>query len=544
MKKSFWDGLTQWNVGTNVQITTTGPNGAHSESSVAINPLNAKNIIAVSKNFTDRANYVMTVTPSYSLDGGKSWNATPLTLAQGWGGMTDPDIVFTPAGVAVLMTEGLAYTPDAGDEGITTLAMVVFRSTDGGKTWSGPITLHAGDPTDDKGWIACDTLAGSPYHGRLYSVWGADSPIRFARSLDGGVTWKGAGTSASGSQLAVEGYAPAICSGPDGVIHIAWHDPGSSVINYVQSTDGGDSFSAARTIVTGITSLTSALPNTDGWPHFPGATFRVMTLCTMAATKDNHVVIAWADMREGVSRIYQVWSTDSGNNWQGGAAGQQLLPNYPVDQQHHFHPQLSTADPRTLGCAFYEFGPKPMAMGIDVRLTTKAPFDTAFVAPGTVTDQPWDPAVAAPFSHGDTNVTFIGEYFGLAGTSGELVPVWTDTRTGAQDLFCAVVLARSFFPPPPVWPQFPWPPIPPEIWGQIVFGVVNDGGGLIIVGGRPVPVPPWGPITDILQALAALSAVQQIGQVEAQNARVALWRTIGSIARAGEKGELGGGLFG
>ncbi len=541
MKQAFWDGLRAWIMGTNVQVTSTGPNGAHSESSVAINPLNSQNIIAVSKNFTDRINYVMTVLPLFSINGGQSWTATPLALPQGWGGMTDPDIVFTPDGTAVLLTEGLAYTPNAGDEGITTLAMVVFRSTNGGKSWDGPIILHANDPTDDKGWITCDSLAGSPYSGRLYAVWGASSPIRFARSLDGGVTWKGMGKDNPGTQLAVEGFAPAVCTGPDGVIHVAWHIPGSSEITYVRSTDGGETFSSPAVIVSGMKSLNSVLPITDSWPHFLGATFRVMTLCAIAATLDNRVVIAWADMREGVSRIYQTWSTDSGKSWSGGASGKPLLPKYPVDQQQHFHPQLCTTDPHTLGCAFYEFGPKANGMTIDVRLTSKMASDVAFVPPGTVTDQGWDPAVAAPLSHADSAVTFIGEYFGLAGTSHELFPVWTDTRTGSQDLFCAVVLSVFLPPPPPPWPLVEL--IPPQILTRIIAGVVQDGGGLIIVNGVPIRVPPRGPVMELLRALAGLYAAGQIAHAEARAAETALWRVVEAVARSGVKGQVDRELF-
>jgi hypothetical protein len=476
----------------------------------------------------------MTVTPLYSMDGGASWTETILPLPQGWGGMTDPDIVYTPDGTAVLSTEGLAYALKDGVEVITTLAMVVLRSTDGGKSWSAPITIHANDPSDDKGWIACDTWPASSYKGRLYFTWGASSPIRFARSTDGGKTWKGVGAAAAGTELNVQGYAPAVCVGPDGVIHIAWHVPGSSTIQYIRSSDGGDSFQQEKTIATGVASMNSNLPITDGWPHFPGATFRVLTLCTIAATSDNKVTVAWADMREGVSRIYQTWSTDSGNSWQGGVSGQPLLNSYPVDNQHHFHPQLATSDPATVGCTFYEFGPKPQTMLIDIRLTTKVPSDTAFAFPGTITDQAWDPAIAAPFSHGDQSVTFIGEYFGLAGTNGEFFPVWTDTRTGLQELFCSGVSQAVRIVPP----------IPPEIWGEIVYGVVNDGGGLVIVGGVPIHIGPWGPMSDILNAIAALRAASRIGAAQGETARRALWGVIASIARAGERGSLGGGVFG
>jgi hypothetical protein len=53
----------------------------------------------------------------------------------------------------------------------------------------------------------------------------------------------------------------------------------------------------------------------------------------------------------------------------------------------------------------------------------------------TVTDRAWDPVVDAPWSHGHPTTTFIGEYFGLAGTSSGWKVFWTDTRTGVQEMF-------------------------------------------------------------------------------------------------------------
>ena len=55
----------------------------------------------------------------------------------------------------------------------------------------------------------------------------------------------------------------------------------------------------------------------------------------------------------------------------------------------------------------------------------------------TVTNYPWDPAVGAPLSHGDPDVTFIGEYFGLDASNLGFFPLWTDTRTGMQEIFTA-----------------------------------------------------------------------------------------------------------
>ena len=99
--------------------------------------------------------------------------------------------------------------------------------------------------------------------------------------------------------------------------------PGNSNIRYTRSTDGGQTFSTPISCVTGMTSLTGSLPTEigsktgAGWPHFPNATFRVMTLVTSCVAAGNRLILAWADNREGVTRIYYRIGENGGLNWQG-----------------------------------------------------------------------------------------------------------------------------------------------------------------------------------------------------------------------------------
>ena len=150
------------------------------------------------------------------------------------------------------------------------------------------------------------------------------------------------------------------------------------------------------------------------------------------------MTVAWADFREGVSRIYYALSTDGGASWTTGFSGQALLKGaLPVGFQH-FHPQIIADRNGLIGCAFYEFGPKPKTPLIDVIMAQSLDDGVSFNH-FTVTDKPWDPAVDAPWSHGDSNVTFIGDYFGLDASPGRFYPLWTDTRTGIQELWTAIV---------------------------------------------------------------------------------------------------------
>jgi hypothetical protein len=159
----------------------------------------------------------------------------------------------------------------------------------------------------------------------------------------------------------------------------------------------------------------------------------------------DELVVAWADYRDGVSRIYHRRSPNGGSTWQGAVSGLPLLPAAMASppNQHDFHPQLVSMPNGSIGCAFYEFGPKgsPAASPplIDVVLAATTGTGTPFGRRATVTDRPWNPAVDAPLSHGDPRVTFIGDYFGLAGSPLGFFPFWTDTRTGIQEIFTARV---------------------------------------------------------------------------------------------------------
>ena len=246
----------------------------------------------------------------------------------------------------------------------------------------------------------------------------------------------------------------------------------------------------------------------------------MLTLVSSCATPENGLVVAWADMREGRSRIYYRRSTDGGLSWKGPASGKPLLPNVSYGDMHAFHPQIvCTTATGIVGCSFYVFGEwLPKQHLIQVQLA--ASWDTAasFSQFVTVTDSPWDPAVNAPFSHGDPQVTFIGEYFGLDAGQDDFALLWTDTRTGVQELYFDLVrtkLVRC--------------PRLPELVAQILVGVVQDGGGWIIIGGKLYKVPPREPITALLELLAAE------GQVESADVET-IQSALRQVAQQAERG--------
>ena len=414
------------------------PNNARSESELEANPLNPLNMVGASKKFSNPSTYAFSMVAYSTFDGGESWQEAPPLALLGdpdpdrvWSGVSDPAIAWDDAGNCYL-----AALPFPGPTSrFGTLGIAIYRSTDGGRTWSPPNFIHPG-VFDDKQWATSDRNPASPFYGRVYVAWDDGASLAFARTIDRGATWRGVGAQPVGTPLAGGSFAPAISVGLDGAVYIVWIN--GATIHMVKSTDGGQTFSADTTIVSALTTLSSSLPAPGGFPELPGGKFRVLTLPATATGGGHAVLVAWADYRDGVSRIYYRRSTDGGVTWLGPVSGQPLLPAWRTGaDQHDFHPQLASRPSGEIACAFYEFGPKwaGAPSWINTMIAISHDGGATFSELERVSNVPWDPAVDAPLSHGDPRTTFIGEYFGLAASSRGFFPFWTDTRTGIQEMF-------------------------------------------------------------------------------------------------------------
>lgn len=446
----------------NIQVTSSVDlNNARSESVVLINPNNPQQMVAASKKFKNITNYDFTLATANSNDGGQTWSeSTELALLPTWFGMSDPTLAWDDSGNVFLVALPLKEPPPHPQS--LTIGIAIYKSTDGGRTWGQPQLIHTSDH-DDKQWAAGDANGASPHHGNVYAAWDEGGPpgnMRFARSLNHGDDWKSTDDNLiKDVSLVGDSFAPELNVAPNGDLYIVYlNGEGGSNIKFLKSIDGGDTFTGPFVAASGISSIRGSFPEVDGFPHFPNAKFRVLTLATGCVGPGSDLVIfAWADGREGPagahrSRIYFRRSINGGTDWEGPASGQPLLTGAIPDDFHHFHPQL-IADPNgVIGCAFYELGPKPTPTTplIDVIFAQSLDGGLTFV-PFRVTDQAWNPATDAPLSHGDPNVTFIGEYFGLDASEQGFYAVWTDTRTGIQELWgdivpvkrCAFIVERS-----------------------------------------------------------------------------------------------------
>jgi len=241
----------------NIQIThDSSPSNARSESCVAINPNNPMQVVCASKTFSDIQNYIFTLAPAFSTDGGISWGEPQDALVLNAAILSDPTLAWDDAGNVFL------FGISADDPGHI-FGVDAYKSTDGGQSWSTPVRVHIGS-TDDKDWAAGDSNPSSPFHGHVYVAWHDESgsTLHFARTKDHGTTWIGVGNKQSGTALVTNGcFSPEINVAADGTIYIVFLKSATvGTIEMLVSSDGGDSFRAAANPATGIKSIGPRLP--------------------------------------------------------------------------------------------------------------------------------------------------------------------------------------------------------------------------------------------------------------------------------------------
>jgi hypothetical protein len=162
-----------------------------------------------------------------SRDSGRTWRSGVLP---GVGHASDPTVAFDQRhGVWLVVTLGITNGPTSLD---------VNRSTDA-RTWSRAVpALSAPAGAFDKEWIFCDNAATSSRRGTCYLAYTdlRTESIALTSSSDGGMTWSAPVTVGPRGDV-VDGLPATL---PDGTLVVAWLD-GSTIFS-ARSTTGGASF--------------------------------------------------------------------------------------------------------------------------------------------------------------------------------------------------------------------------------------------------------------------------------------------------------------
>jgi hypothetical protein len=116
--------------------------------------------------------------------------------------------------------------------------VLTSRSTDGGHTWSRPVTTATGSL--DKNWIVCDNTSTSPFYGHCYTeydVTSSSDALRMRTSSDGGATWGPARATGDGAHGL--GGQPVVR--PNGTVLVPYLSTNDQIRSF-RSVDGGASW--------------------------------------------------------------------------------------------------------------------------------------------------------------------------------------------------------------------------------------------------------------------------------------------------------------
>ncbi|OSM09561.1 hypothetical protein BTH38_29740 [Bacillus toyonensis] len=446
----------------NVQLSTnTLPDN---EPSVAVNPENPKTIVAASHRYhvTDTIDFAV----YRSTDGGDSFSTSILPVPTGFQLLGDP-IVASGLG-NIFLISGLSMVSRTIPP--TTTSIIVYRSVDDGKTFSEPVLVS--NPTivtgifDDKEDLHIDKSPASQFKGNAYVSYTRftnnenNSQILFQRSIDGGKTWSAPISLTGvlnnpdlvqGSHIAVDRL---------GVVYVAWRETvgGITTFRVRRSDDGGVTFGTTIT-VSNISMIPSPLPVT-GWA-FRTPTFAFIDTDNSNGSFSGRVYAVWQDNRSGTAHILMSFSDNGGQAW----STPQQVDDSPAGTENFFPFIAVSPDTGTINVIYYTNRVSNTLLDVFLARSTNG---GASFTDQRITDVSFNPNADTFFGNPST---FIGDYIGAAvipqlqktnkGIDG-LIAVWTDTRTGNQDIFANVIPATKPEPPKPPKPPKPKPPKPPK----------------------------------------------------------------------------------
>jgi hypothetical protein len=419
---------------------------AEVEPHLAVDPRDANHLVGVWQQDRWSNGSSRGLVTGVSFDGGLTWTFSQAPFSNCTGGnalnggdylrATDPWVAFAPDGTVhqiSLSTSGGDFATGSAN------AVLASRSSDGGRTWSNPVTLirDGASAFNDK-----ETLTADPADARfVYAVWdritqGAGGTSHFARTTDGGASWEPARAIYDPGPSA-QTIANLIRVLPDGTLvnMYAWLRGDAIVtdgrVEVIRSTDRGVTWSQPIR-VSSFRPLGARDPVT-------GQVIRDGSIVPqMAVAPNGALYVVWQDSRFSGARdaIALSRSSDGGLTWSAPVSlnGSLAVPAF-TPQVHvradgvvgvsYFDLRSDTADPATLLVDYW------LARSSDGVSWTETRISPAF-------DIATAPVVNGAF--------FVGDYMGLASAGDAFLAFYVRTTGNAlnrTDVFMTRVSAAT-----------------------------------------------------------------------------------------------------
>lgn len=385
---------------------------AHVQPSLAVNPRNQQNLLGTAE--VEDANGDGHDVTFASFDGGSTWQDNgPLPMPAGYLNGQESVIAFSASGIGFVAA---MIRQNQSNNALSRI--VVWRTSDGGKTFGQPLTVTQGASLDFPS-IAIDMTRG-PFAGNVYLAWDDNNSnsIDFSRSSDGGQSFAAPNVVADSQHGGA--VFPVVTVAPSGTVHMLYAIPtnrfGQNVpLAMIDSSDGGSSFDAPHTI-----KGTSA--------SFFVGTERVFSLLASAVDpRSGTLYIAYSTPRPYSENldVMLMRSTNDGRTWSRPIQ----VDNDPLTNlSDHFQPQLAITPNGVLCVSYFTLTND----NVDVFLTQSTDQGVSFQRSQRVDKVSWS-------QYSGVNGQWIGDYQGLAVTSTMAFPFWNDGRTGNLEIFTAPV---------------------------------------------------------------------------------------------------------